>query len=355
MRRNYIIATAASMVLATGGTAVASTNLAEPSGTITAPAAVQTYEISFNPKVDVDDLAPELLAGSLQVLELRHSGATSGIMQPGTSDLADALRMYVETNVANFGVEPEIASVLVESTTIPALAVEGTQTSIKTVDSSASAANSDESPTSTTDEGEVTAASITKPWALSDGTVRAENINYNGFPRQMKHRYRWDSRSGLDSYDDWAYEHDVKLLDPGAGGIRPFCSNDNFWAARSYGVMMSTNMPEAAGIYFDTDAQDGCDTMDFTWGLYKPGKLAVSTYYTTIIGAVKGLKSSSSFALNGQKLSNDCQFLPDNPNCIGLNGGRKGVDGALLVGSSKGVAPGCFSWVREQPSTKFTC
>lgn len=145
------------------------------------------------------------------------------------------------------------------------------------------------------------------------------------------------------------------MQDEGAGGTRPFCSNDNFWAARSYGVVMSTNMPESAGIYFDTDVSDGCDVMDFTWGLFKPGKLTVGTYYTTVIGAVKGLRSSSPFALVGQKLSNDCQILPDSPNCIGLNERREGTGSQLFVGKTKAVAPGCYSWVRGGSSSKFAC
>lgn len=352
MKRNVIIAMAAAMLLATGGTAVASTEPTGPTGAFEAPTK-QTYKIDFSPRADVDDLTAVLLASQYRVLELRHSGSTSGIVQPGSSDLADTLHMYIATNVENFGVEPEITSVLVESTTVPSLSLKGTQTTVRTVDSSATNVASE--PAATGTEKEVIAASITNPWAPNDGTIRAENITYNGFPRQMKHRYAWDSRAGLDSYEDYAYEHDLKLLDPGAGGTRPFCSNDNFWATRSNGIMMSTNMPESSGPYFDTDVSDGCDTMDFSWGLYKPGKLTVGTYYTTVVGAVKGLKSSSAFVLSGQKLSNDCQLLPDSPNCIGLNTRREGIGSQLYVGSTKGVAAGCFSWIRGGSSTKYTC
>ncbi len=265
------------------------------------------------------------------------------------------LDMYIETNEEVFGEEPMVSSLIVASATEPAIAIAGSSASTEVVEEITSeltaALRADSLAASS---GDVTSASTSNSWAPRDGTVRNTN-HTSGFPRRMTHRYQWNSRAGLDSYNDYAYEHDYKLKDAGAGGTRPACSNDDFWAIRSNGVMLSTNMPESAGVYIDTDVSDGCDTMDMTWGLFKPGKLAVNTYYTTIVSAVKGNVSTSPFALSGQKLSNDCQFLPDSAACIGLNTDREGTGSQLFVGPTKGVAPGCFSWLRGESSTKYAC
>jgi len=158
---------------------------------------------------------------------------------------------------------------------------------------------------------------------------------------------RWDSREGLDSYNDYAYEHDMKLYDSSYVGssVRPACSNDRYWATRSGRTMMSTNFPQAAGPYFDTDVSDGCGTMDFSFGLITPAELQVGVS-----------EVASQFGLQGQKLSNDCQFLSDSPNCIGLNLRREGTDSSQQVNQSRNwLVAGCYNWIRGGSPTQGVC
>jgi hypothetical protein len=290
---------------------------------------------------------PVLEAEDFQVVEMHHTGETRGILVPGATPLQEAAQMYLQTNLESFGFEPLISSLIIQPDGSPTLRVSGTTVTVYAVEEPP-AAGTGEDPT-------VTSASTNNLWAPADGTFRAVNAT-TGFPRRMVHRYEWNSRVGRNSYDDFAYEHDLKLYDYGEDGVRPFCSNDDFWAVRSYGVMMSTNMPEESGPYFDTSVSDSCEEMDFTWGIFRPGELDPYIYYKTVIGAAKGYRSSSIFELQGQKLSNDCQFLPDSPDCIGLNTGREGVDYQLYVNDSRGWrAPGCYSWLRGSSPTIIAC
>jgi hypothetical protein len=140
---------------------------------------------------------------------------------------------------------------------------------------------------------------------------------------------------------DAAYEHDIKTTMNDAGtGIRPFCfSTDDHsgWAIRA-GTSFVTDLPLP---YFDTNASDGCDTIDLTVGSYSIAGAAGKTFTINTISQ-RGTAISSHYSLNAQMLQNNCD-VKNTPLCVGIRIPSWAAS-YLLVGSTYGIMPGCRSW-----------
>jgi hypothetical protein len=170
----------------------------------------------------------------------------------------------------------------------------------------------------------------------------------------------------LDGFSDpnKAYEHDLKVY--GNGGIvgtRPFCFarpwtgwNDVFYAYREDGVLWSTNMPDDAWPYFDTDVSDECGIEDLSIGVVRPERLddglaegqAVDYFFTVEAG--HGSPDSGDFALRAQRLDREGDFtcgIIGHQNCTGLTSGDQ--DGGFILRTEGETIPGitlpaCFAW-----------
>lgn len=103
-----------------------------------------------------------------------------------------------------------------------------------------------------------------------------------------------------------------------------------------------------AGVYADNARQlEDCGYYDISFGVFKPGRLAVNTQYTVVVGGDAGPRASSPQGRTAQKLSNDCQVFPDSDWCIGLNEKHPGTDSEPLIGAHRGWRfPGCYTWTR---------
>lgn len=178
-----------------------------------------------------------------------------------------------------------------------------------------------------------------------------------------------------------AYEHDLKVLgNGGIVGIRPFCValpftgwNDVFYAYREDGVFWSTNMPDDAWPYFDTDVSDECGIEDLSIGVVRPERLddglaegqAVDYFFTVEAG--RGNPDTGEFALRAQRLDREgdltCSIIGHH-NCTGLTLGDQ--DGGFILRTAGETIPGitlptCFTWFwppdGDQPvnETAFLC
>ena len=158
----------------------------------------------------------------------------------------------------------------------------------------------------------------------------------------------WDSRSGLDSYRysdaEFVYEHDTKLNDPTTLGPHGICLTPH-WVKGDTAVSASSNVPSASKVYADNArASDSCGEYDVSFGIFKPWNLATNVNYKFVVGANAGTKSSSKFAMSGEKLVRSCGL--DSAWCVSLGEDRR-EDRAWYVGLERGWAlPGCYTWYR---------
>lgn len=214
-------------------------------------------------------------------------------------------------------------------------------------------------PRAVSDEDPTAPASVVpdvKAWAPERGHTTAYDDTDLCFPgiitcaqaRGVDHYLSFDRTTPGDEFaDDWVYEHDFKLFNPENWdtdyGICPSNQRNDFWADRNAGITWETTMPDP---YLDTAVSDHCRYHDLTVGTYNPDKFVTRTYDINLVIA-PGDHSDSEFQLRGEALEKDCEFSPW---CVGAFGEREGGGGQLLVGSSKGVAPGCHRWAKGQDS-----
>lgn len=161
-----------------------------------------------------------------------------------------------------------------------------------------------------------------------------------------------------------AYEHDFKIqTDQNTLGVRPLCTftdprtslDDAFYAHRGDIILWSTNVPNDAYPYFDTDLSDGCDKEDLSVGILKPELLddglgaseAVDYFFT--VNTRRG-NNPSEFSLAAQRLSRRgdtfCAVI-GTQNCTGLNTGAGNL--GIILRSTGQLIPGikvpsCFTW-----------
>lgn len=341
------------MVPALAGLLVATTAPALAAAPLPQPLPQDFYRVQLSQPASVDELVAAVADAGLEVRSVRHAGETTGELLVGDEPFASAAETYKETNVDAFGVEPSVVSfVTTDAPSADLLVGDAGLASVTTQDR--------ESLDPTVD-GEVSPANIQDAWAPARGTVYAYNAS-TGSPRRVRHRLTWDSRAGLDSYDDYAYEHDNKLDDPDAEVLwlpdgSTHCISEHWVAHRDTTIVSSGNVPSGAGLYADNARQfEECGYYDISFGLFNPGKLSSDVQYTVVIGGESGSRSSSPQGLSGQKLSNDCQMLPDGDYCIGLNESRPGTDSTPLIGAHRGWAfPGCYTWTRGGSPVKGSC
>jgi hypothetical protein len=132
--------------------------------------------------------------------------------------------------------------------------------------------------------------------------------------------------------------------------------DDVFYAYREDGVLWSTNMPDDAWPYFDTDVSDECGIEDLSIGVVRPERLddglaegqAVDYFFTVEAG--HGSPDSGDFALRAQRLDRESDFtcgIIGHQNCTGLTFDDQ--DGGFILRTEGETIPGitmptCFAW-----------
>ena len=194
----------------------------------------------------------------------------------------------------------------------------------------------------------------TAPWEAVGGTMNA--YNYSG-RAVMYHLFTMPSGSNFPG--GVAYEHDFKLRDtqntcPVYTRWGSYPGTVHFWASRnSSHIYWSTNMPAA---YFDwpTFGDDTCHWRDFTVGSYHADRFKANTSYEITVIAARDTDNQDQFQLESQAIWRHCDYSPW---CVGTFNSVPGYNpdyyGApqLLVGYTKGLAPGCRRWHKGQNSS----
>jgi hypothetical protein len=351
---------------------VGSTSLAGAASTQAAeqpaPAAIYFQAVLAQPTT-VEALVSAATDQGLDIRSVQHGNDhASGELIVGDEGFATAAGTYVETVKQNFGEAPEVLS-FVSATPVGAGDLIG-QTHVASVvgqeGASLDPATADSTTPDSGGDGEVGAAGVSDPWAPAFGSVWAHNSS-TGSARQMRHHVTWTSRTGLNSYSDKVYEHDNKLEDPNAKMVtevgptydigRTYCDIDGFWVNSGGSTVVASNMPTGAKVYADNARGfEECGIYDVSFGIFYPAKLSVDTKYRVVVGGSAGSKSSSPQGLLGQKLSNDCQFLEDQDDCVGLNQYADGQDSTPFINRTRGWRfPGCYSWQQGQSPTSGSC
>ncbi|MGW3729616.1 hypothetical protein [Streptomyces sp. NPDC000851] len=355
----------------------------------------------------LDELKVSL--SGLNPLLLRYTGDFGGGSQPGPGVPADqAIESMRQSVTAEYGVEPlvflvvvdgeipsarlsALAPALAETTVFDSDAATVEQLPLGTLEKAADATRDRETllgrraamlaaveasrqqpaaEQQTTASGEEPApsaeeptapANIGKAWAPVSVEMQAYRYSASAKPRHFRHYMRWNSTTDLAAFgDDFGYEHNLSLYNDDLVDIfpRPYCADSaytEFWAAWSTGFKWNAvdygwNFPSSSVAYWDwDDTTDSCQKLDFSVGVGYPKKLTAGVTYNFWIHAEKGAKTSSPYALAGQKLSNDCNDAGMDPgsSCMGLNYTRPGSDTELMVNSSRNWhVPSCAEWVR---------
>jgi hypothetical protein len=191
----------------------------------------------------------------------------------------------------------------------------------------------------------------TNTWAPDHGRLDASNVIFHildpdliGIRRgRIDHELIWIDQADINQFGNDAYEHDFKLFTTGNFGLFGICSgSDNFWVKHT-GIVWETTFPADTKPYFDTNAFDDCNLMDFTVGMFWPKNLAPNVTYTISVAADRGNKDSSVMQLGGELLGKRCDL---DPFCVGLTAAEhKGFVG--FIARSEGVSvPSCRLWSR---------
>lgn len=353
--------------------ATASDTSTEPGTSSIEPA---YYWVDLASAATPTQVAEAAAALDLVITSVRHGGdgETAGELVLGDSGIADAMRMYTDTNVEQFGEVPHVTS-FVTTTNLDGIALD-----VVLPGAVAAAFNrpslqplNPQEPDSTTDseatsDGEVGTGSVdvsNAKWAPASGRLRGFNAT-TGFKRRVVHnRLLWKSRAGLDSYQgpdgDFVYEHDHKLIDRdpysyGAMSNR-FCT-EAFWAdAGSAEFVSSDSLPGGSDPYVDTaNASDPCGTSDISFGIFKPEKLQTGKYYRVVLGMNPGAAARSYHQLKGQKLGYQCPGDRSQKWCVSPIGDPDGEDHSVNIASGKDFKlPGCYLWYHQDGPTATRC
>lgn len=215
-------------------------------------------------------------------------------------------------------------------------------------------------------------ADAVAPWAPKWGRLLGEIVTPATNNRRIFNEIVF-SDAGLEDLDGFAYEHDVKLVNPEAecnlpdifgcidslldSSLRPVCnpfSENDFWANRD-SFTFDWNYPDAADPYIDTEWVDSCRMMDFTIGLASPSPtnlVADQIYQTSILASGSEDVAASVVKLSFERKSvKTCDSLVDDllpgstPWCVGSPSGQPGEETQRMILESDGeTLPGCFDW-----------
>lgn len=346
---------AAALTAVIGAAAPPSASATSPAASVVEPDAY--YLVTLPTPVSTEDVLAAARTHDLSVSSVQHAGPTNGELLVGELPLAEALEMYRETDIAEFGTEPQVVSFVVDE---PAdgLTVAGlAPLSVRQQPSP----SLDPTPVEGAEDGAVAPANVSDPWAPKSGTLRAFNAS-TGAERRIRHIMSWDSRAGLNSYDagddEFVYEHDTKLFDrspymTGAMGHQA-CAPD-YWMGGDTWIVTS-NVPDGSKVYADNArASDDCGTFDVSFGLFEPWKLAVNQNYKFVVGSNPGEASSSPFELQGSKAIRSCDL--DWDWCVSL-GSDPREDYDMFVNDNRNwPMPGCYTWYRADANSpvRGTC
>jgi hypothetical protein len=298
-------------------------------------------------------LAPKLaqLGDSLQ--QIMHAQPAAGGASRGSDEsVASFIQAYRSAYVAENGVEALVAAVVISgsaSTSVEALL------GAHTVTTNTRLVPGHAPPMTEPPDDSGWLLGNSHQWAPDHGELRAAFVSPSARPNQISSTFTFPTgslhRFNRTLYNDYAYEHDMKLEAPDApGGKQPACAHedDYYWARRS-GLMWTSNIPWQAAPYLDTNVGDECQEGDMTIGLYYPQNLQENhEYRITMMSKDSHRDVSNHYALVAQKAVRWCAALV--ADCVET---KSGGDSVLLVGDTKGIVPGCRRWYSGRLST--TC
>lgn len=300
-------------------------------------------------------LEPQLAASGLHVVGLQHNnGGRAGGLVGRHLTFPQALRLYRDALVAWSLGEPEITAVRVAGDiSARGLGQLDDLVATRSVVSSEAPFGSQMSETGEKSETTTLPAFTGGEWAPEHGSINAYDSGQcsPGFLsctpiRAVTQTLTFDrDHPGTAFNFDWAYEHDVKLINTNNWTVdRSMCpqQNDEFWTNRDAGLAYSTDIPDS---YLDTNASDNCQLEDLTVGTYQPRKFERKTY-TINIAVMAGNANWSQLEVEAQARHKDCDWSPW---CVGLRGYSAN---SLLVGRDVAVVPGCRFWTRGQSSSQ---
>ena len=191
----------------------------------------------------------------------------------------------------------------------------------------------------------------------------------DGFDRVLYSYFRWHptqeemAEAITESGKQLAMEFDLRQINggnvdldidlPGLPAFQVHCfpwEENNFWLGTREPVLIETDIPGDAGIYWDVGNEDACSEKDLTYGIYNPEVLEGEEEYTTIVyfdgGDADGDTDYSSIEWSAQLWETICDFSPW---CVNL--------GLPLIGSIEGssfpiISYGQFFDFPESPSPR---
>lgn len=188
----------------------------------------------------------------------------------------------------------------------------------------------------------------TPPWPDHTRVLEAQ-FEWGGDTAEMLQRMYMEDRL-------FAWEHDVKLHNgdnaglPWGIGCFPWETN-NFWVGDRDDIHTRTSIPTEAGFYWDTDASDGCEIKDLTFGVYHPELLEEDeVYYVDIYFKTAGDEESSTVSWQSQLLERqpedgngeECDW---DPWCVNVPPYNRVYEGETLIPSDLDLRlPWCWEY-----------
>ena len=326
-----------------------------------APAVGHTVFV-FDRATDLGTVAASLGRVGARVAAFEHDGARRGGFASSRLSLADAVSFYrgAYATLDPSGADPQVFSVrfagLVATADLGAMAPHVVRRVVVAPDDIVAVTPAADGADVATNP-KVAPADVVpgkKAWSPERGVNDLYNNSGYCFPgiiscAQARRADLWltfdRATPGNEFAADWAYEHDFKLYNEenwNTDGICPAPQRNDFWADQSAGIVYATNMPDP---YLDTGASDNCRYHDLTIGSYNPDEFNTGTYAISIVVA-PGDHGDSEYQMRAEALDKDCEYSPW---CVGIGGFG---EGDLLVGTERGIAPGCRTWVTGSSSAQ---
>jgi hypothetical protein len=329
---------------------------------------------SFEGAVDIEEVDDAVAEGELNWLGVTYGEEFASLFRipPGTTDVVEELSNVLGEDASEFPIATiELSGdVPTESLGTVAELVKERQVvpSLHYADSAEPAARSLSRTFSPLPE--FTNGVIAK--AMLAGVEDTTEQGYvNGYPllpdmdRAIYSFFGWEPTPGetltqiYEAGSALAMEFDLKEInnnntDLSIGGFTAEClpwERNNFWIGTHDSAAIVTDIPVAAGLYWDTAAEDPCTENDLTFGLYHPEYLEPEIYTTAVYfdgGDAVGDLPSSPFIWSVQILGEHCDTSPWCVNLpyIDVEGASSTLisESEYFGGHSPGPAhfPGCY-------------
>jgi len=345
---------------------------------IVRPASNTTF--AFEAGTDLEEVEDAVDEGELTWISVSYGDETSGVYRvpPETTDVVNSLSTVLGESTAGFPVFTiELAgAIATESMGSLAGNVESRE-----VGPSLRYPNDSKGAAFTEDLENFTKGAVRRAMLSSeDDTTGEEGVGgmpyLPGYDRALYTSFYWKPTLGemlnaiYENGSPLALEYDLRQINRGntdlaidIPGLPPFqvsClpwEENNFWLGSRDPVLIVTDIPADAGIYWDTGAEDPCTVKDLTYGVYHPEALEESEEYTTVVyfdgGGADGDASSSGIEWSFQILGEHCDHSPW---CVNIPG--EDIEGATstIISESDifsfpepptpgpGALPGCWTY-----------